>query len=279
MKSIQQIEKTSQPEKFVRLSEIDKREIDNPVAYHHGRLNYVDRLNKIISVLGRKFPNPAAVRMADIGCCQANLSLLMAEKGFDVTAIDINPDFLEYAALKKENGKIKFVQGNFDSLKMEGLFDIIMLGEIVEHCAYPEDFTKKAAEYLKPGGVLFVTTPNADMFMNDLPTFGKLKNREDRKFLEERQFGPDGEDHLFLFTLDDLKLIVPDGISLEESGYLGGTVLINKRTIFMLSILPKGWPEALERLIANIPFLNRLTCHGIYAVYRVERVERVRSHI
>ncbi len=267
MKRTQEIEKDL-PQKFSKLVEIDKREIDNPISYHHGRLNYVDRLNKIISVLCRKYPNPENVKIADIGCCQGNLSMLMAEKGFAVTAIDINPDFLEYAKLKQKSGKIKWVQGNFDSLQMEGLFDIIMLGEIIEHCAYPEDFTKKAAEYLKPGGVLFVTTPNAQMFRNNLPTFGTLRKREDRKFLEEKQFGPDGEDHLFLFTLSDLKLIVPQGIKLEEAGYLGGTVLINKRTIFILSILPKGWPEVFERLIAFIPIINQFTCHGIYAVYR-----------
>jgi 2-polyprenyl-3-methyl-5-hydroxy-6-metoxy-1,4-benzoquinol methylase len=266
MKRVQQIEENL-PEKFKRIIEHDKLEIDNPIPYHHGRLNYIDRLDKIISVLRRKFPDPENVRMADIGCAQGNLSLLMAEKGYDVTAIDINPVFLEYAKLKQEKGKIKWVLGNFDSLRMEGLFDIIMLGEIVEHCAYPEDFMEKAAGYLKPGGILLVTTPNARMFMNNLPTFGSLRRREDRKFLEERQFGPDGEDHLFLFTLPDLKLIQPKELKLEESGYIGGTVLINKRTIFMLSILPKGWPEALERIIARIPLLNKFTSHEIYAVY------------
>src|SRR5271157_3481997 len=134
MKSVQQIE-NSLPEKFKKLVEIDKREIDNPVSHHHARLNYVNRLNKIISILCKKFPDPKGVRMADIGCCQGNLSMLMAEKGFDVTAIDINPDFLEYAGLKQERGNIKWVRGNFDVLEMQGLFDIIMLGEIIEHCA------------------------------------------------------------------------------------------------------------------------------------------------
>lgn len=266
MKRVQQIE-ANLPEKFRRIIEHDKLEIDNPVLYHHGRLNYVDRLNKIISVLQSKFPVPENVRMADIGCAQGNLSILMAEKGYDVTAVEINPVFMDYARLKQESGKIKWVLGNFDLLSMEGFFDIIMLGEIIEHCAYPEDFMKKAAAYLKPGGMLFVTTPNADIFLNNLPTFGSLRRREDRIFLEERQFGPDGEDHLFLFTLSDLKLIQPKELKLEESGYIGGTVLINKRTIFMLSILPKGWSEVLERIIARIPLLNKFTCHEVYAVY------------
>ena len=267
MKSVQQIE-AFLSEKFRKLIEADKREIDNSILFHHGRLNYVDRLNKMTEVLLKKYGGILGVRVADVGCCQANLSMLLAEKGFDVTAIDINPDFLEYAKMKYEKGNIKWVRGNFDSLKMEGLFDVIILGEIIEHCAYPEDFLKKASEYLKDGGMLLVTTPNAKMFMNNLPTFGSLRKREDRTFLEKRQFGPDGEDHLFLFTLSDLKLIIPKGIKLEESGFLGGTVLINKRTYPLLKILPKGWPEKLERLIAGIPLLNYFICHGIYAVYR-----------
>jgi 2-polyprenyl-3-methyl-5-hydroxy-6-metoxy-1,4-benzoquinol methylase len=267
LKKIQQIEKKL-PQKFLKLIDIDKREIDNPLPYHHAGLNYIDRLDIILSVIRDIFPDPVGVRVADVGCCQGNLSILLSEQGYNVTAIDINPDFLEYASLKEESKKVKWVLGNFDSLKMEENFDIIMLGEIIEHCAYPEDFIKKASEHLNKSGILFVTTPNARMFMNNLPTFGKLRRRDDRKFLEQRQFGPDGEDHLFLFTLEDLKLIIPEGLRLEKSGYLGGTVLVNKRTIFTLKFLPVGWPRAIERFIAHVPLVNRFTCHGIYAVYR-----------
>jgi len=268
MRSAQSIEPLL-PEQLKTLLEFDKREIDNPDPCSHARLNYVDRLHKMMDVLVRRFPQPQGVRIADIGCCQGNLSILLAEQGFDVTGVDINPDYLKYAQYKVECGSVTWIQGNFDQLALQDRFDCIILGELIEHCAYPEDFIGKALRHLKPGGLLLVTTPNAHMFRNNLPTFRSLASREARKHLEDRQFGPDGEDHLFLFTLSELNLILPPNARLEEKGYLGGTVLINRRTDRFLRWMPGRWAEKLERMIAKTPLLNKYTCHGIYAVIRV----------
>ena len=267
MKSVQSLEPTL-PAHLRHLTDFDLREIDNPDHYHHARLNYLDRLRKIMKTITRRMPAPAQNKIADIGCGQGNLSLLLAEQGYLVTAVDISPAYLEYARLKQESGQVRWVQGNFDQLDLQDGFDAIVLGELIEHCAYPEDFIQQAMQYLKPGGILVVTTPNASMFRNSLPTFGQLRKREDRAHLETCQFGPDGADHLFLFTLPDLRLILPRGLRLEESGYLGGTVLINRRTTWMLRWLPARVGEWLERLAACVPILNQATCHGIYAVYR-----------
>jgi 2-polyprenyl-3-methyl-5-hydroxy-6-metoxy-1,4-benzoquinol methylase len=267
MKTVQQIE-NALPDKLRKLAAFDKREIDNPDLYAHARLNYLDRWYKLLEILKRKYPQAAGICVADIGCGQGNLSLALAELGFKVTAVDIDPDYLEYARLKQERGDVQWVRGNFDELDLNSGFDIIILGELIEHCAYPEDFVQKALRYLKPSGILLITTPNASMFRNTLPTFGKLRAREARKFLEERQFGPDGCDHLFLFKLSEIKYILPSTTRLEETGYLGGTVLINRHTEFLLRWLPVRWAEKVERLVAATPLLNRLTCHGIYAVIR-----------
>ena len=67
-------------------------------------------------------------------------------------------------------------------------------------------------------------------------------------------------------TQADVKLILSKGAELKESGFLGGTVLINRRTTFVLRLLPKSWLLVIERLIVSIPIINRLTCHGLYAV-------------
>lgn len=265
MKTAQQLEKAL-PGKFAKILESDKRDIDNPDPYHRARLNYWDRTQKILDIFAARFPDPAGSAVADIGCAQGNLSLLLAERGFRVTALELNPVFLEYARSKQEQGDIRWLEGNFDGFDLPGRFDAVVLGQIIEHCAYPEDLILKTLRWLKPAGWLLLTTPNACMFRNHQPTFGRLRRREDRKKLEERQFGPDGRDHLFLFTRSDLKLILPANARLEESGYLGGTVLINRRTEFLLRCFPASWVRRLERLIARTPLINRLTCHDLYAV-------------
>ncbi len=267
MKTAQAIE-PGLPDSLKKIIEFDKREIDNPDPYAHARLNYLDRLHKMLAVLRRCFPQPQGIAVADIGCGQGNLSLRLAESGFAVTAVDISPEYIQYAQLKKEKGQLTFVQGNFDQLTMHGKFDCIILGELIEHCAYPEEFIEKALGYLKPGGRLLLTTPNASMFRNRLPTFASILSKEARKQFEDRQFGPDGEDHLFLFKLSELPLILPPGTQLEESGYLGGSVLINRHTTRFLRWMPIAWAEGLERLMAHLPGVNAYTCHSIYAVIR-----------
>jgi 2-polyprenyl-3-methyl-5-hydroxy-6-metoxy-1,4-benzoquinol methylase len=265
MKTAQEIEKDL-PSDLRTLLKFDKREIDNPNPYDIAKLNYMDRFNKMINIFRQQFPHPEKIKIADVGCAQANVSLILAEFGFQMTAIDINPNYLDYAKHKQEKGSITWFQGNFDQMNLENKFDAIILGELVEHCAYPEDFIQKALNYLKPNGIILVTTPNGAMFKNKLPTFGQLRKREDRNYLEKKQFGPDGSDHLFLFTINDLKLLLPKNTKIKQAGYLGGTFIINHKTISLLKWMPRHWMENLERLVANLPLLNRYTCYGLYAI-------------
>ena len=44
----------------------------------------------------------------DIGAAQATLALLLAESGRSVTAVDIRPQFLEYAKTRYQRGDIRF---------------------------------------------------------------------------------------------------------------------------------------------------------------------------
>ena len=47
-----------------------------------------------------------------------------------------------------------------------------------------------------------VTTPNADCVINRQTRFSKMKI--DRISLKERQFGPAGENHLYVLSLDEV---------------------------------------------------------------------------
>ena len=70
-----------------------------------------------------------------------------------------------------------------------------------------------------PGGYLLLTTPNGSMFLNRLPTFGNIQSKSERKKYEMLQYGPDAKNHLFLFKLQDIKLIVPKCGAIKKSGY------------------------------------------------------------
>jgi len=242
----------------------DQREIDNPDPYRPACRNYMDRVEKVVNLVRKSVPAGAAV--AEIGCAQGNMSLLLAEAGYRMTAIDINPSFLEYSKLKHERGNITWLNSNLEDLDQSLKFDGIILGEIIEHCAWPEKVVAGTLARLKPGGCLVVTTPNAEKVGEHLPTFSKFDGADKRRELEKMQFGPAGEDHLFLFTMREMKSLAPEGAKLVDSGYLGGSLALNSVTHHLFRLLPIKLYRRMIRGMAGIPLLNRFSFHNIYMV-------------
>jgi len=176
----------------------DERHFYNPNRRKASVMGLFLRLQTVIEQVER-FCRPGA-RVADMASAQGNFGLLLSEKGFDVVAVDINSDFLNYAKKKHTQGKFTTVQSNIMDFRDPGGFDCILLGEIIEHVAHPDRLLKAAYENLRPGGILVLTTPNGDEYGQPLPTYKQVTNLEE---LIPRQFH--WGDHLFLYTLDELQ--------------------------------------------------------------------------
>ena len=141
-------------------------------------------------------------RILDLGCAQGNTGLLLAEAGFQVWAVDLRSEFLEYARRKYERGGFWCVAANATTLPFQkGFFDLVVWGEMIEHVAYPEQILAEIMRVLRWKGYLLITTPNGKRFRTGLPTFSQVADREK---LVEVQFKPDSDGHLFLFTADEL---------------------------------------------------------------------------
>ncbi len=263
MKNSFELAKTLQG-RFRLLLEADQREIDNPDPYKPACRNYMDRIEKVVDLVASRVPFGG--RVAEIGCAQGNMSLMLAERGYKVKAIDLNPEFLNYSRLKYEKGDIEWVHSNLEDLEAEARFDAIVLAEIIEHCAWPEKVVQGALDRLNPGGFLVVTTPNAEKAGERLPTFSNFAGEEKRKELEKMQFGPAGEDHLFLFTMREMKSLVPKGSRIASAGYLGGSLAFNSKTHPLFRALPLGFYRRLIRGMAWVPLFNRYSFHNIYMV-------------
>ena len=116
--------------------------------------------------------------------------------------MDLRREFLRYAQLKDNESNVNFIKGN--SLKLpfkENIFDCILLGEIIEHIAYPEILFAEIYPILKRDGLVIITTPNGNEIFSKLPTYEEIK--DDRCKFIQKQFKPDADGHLFLFTSDD----------------------------------------------------------------------------
>jgi 2-polyprenyl-3-methyl-5-hydroxy-6-metoxy-1,4-benzoquinol methylase len=254
-------------ERYDKILNYDKMEIDNPDKYAPSRLLYLDRIKTIITIVKRHFPIVDQIKIGDFACAQGNISLILAELGYEVFAIDINSTFIKYSKMKYEKGNIEWIIANIENLDFpENMLDIAIAGEILEHCAYPEKIIEKILKYVRPGGLLILTTPNGARIKTKLPTFKQVLLKEQRKVFEKRQFGPSGEDHLFLFKLEEIKYIVPKNAKIVGKGYLGGTILVNKYSKPFLKIFPIQLIESTIRILSRVPIISNKTYINIYVI-------------
>lgn len=138
--------------------------------------NYYDLLvgtsrdfNKQINWFNRLFKKYRVKSVLDCGCGTGTHAVLLAKKGYDVTAFDFSAEQIKLARKKaKENNvKIKFYVGdirNFDFGKFDAV--ISLYAPIMFGCKNVTDLTnaiKSIKESLHPGGISFVETPTSKM--------------------------------------------------------------------------------------------------------------------
>jgi len=160
---------------------------------------YRNRQRRAIKAV-RSVASPGA-RLLDLAAAQGNFSLLLAELGYQVTWNDLREELAGYVALKHETGVITYAPGNAFELEFDAAFDVVLMTEIIEHVAHPDEFLLKAAHLVKAGGHLVVTTPNGEYLRNPLPKFSECVDPE--RF-ESFQFKPNADGHIFLLHSDEI---------------------------------------------------------------------------
>ena len=105
-------------------------------------------------------------RVVDLGCSEGIVPILLARRGFEVTGVDVNADAIAYARdLVEEEAPLVRERLNFvvaDAYSFEADvrgYDCVVLGEVIEHLRQPEKMIARAAELLREGGRLVLTTP------------------------------------------------------------------------------------------------------------------------
>ena len=117
------------------------------------RTNYIDRH---ASLAGKK--------VLDVGCGGGILSEAMAQRGADVTGIDMGEAPLNIAKLHAlESGvTVKYQQIPVEQLadEMPAAFDIVTCLEMLEHVPDPASIIQACYKLVKPGGMVFFSTIN-----------------------------------------------------------------------------------------------------------------------
>ncbi|MBR9910103.1 MAG: bifunctional 2-polyprenyl-6-hydroxyphenol methylase/3-demethylubiquinol 3-O-methyltransferase UbiG [Gammaproteobacteria bacterium] len=117
------------------------------------RCNYIDQYSPV-----------AGKRLLDVGCGGGILSEAMAQRGADVTGIDMGEGPLQVARLHKlESGvQVDYRQITAEHLAEEeaGQYDIVACMEMLEHVPDPGSVISACARLCKPGGHVYFSTIN-----------------------------------------------------------------------------------------------------------------------
>lgn len=106
---------------------------------------------QILSMVG-----PEARRVLDVGCGQGELGRKLMERGHHVVGIDAYPPKVQLD---------EFIRADLSQgLPLDRAtepFDVIVLADVLEHMAEPRQLIDDALGWLRPGGKLLVSLPNA----------------------------------------------------------------------------------------------------------------------
>lgn len=205
------------------------------------------------------------IDILDVGCAQGTLALLLAEHGHRVCAMDIRQQFLDYAALRHEEGEIRFICGNALDATPDRQFDLVFANQLIEHLVYPAQLVGRLASWLKPRGRLVVTTPNWAYVKSGLPSFSELGDPAQHEHL---QFSADGDGHFFAYRAGELVEIFRNAgltqvrVRCFETPWISGHVKFR----YLHRWLRTGLLRWLDRATLQIPVMGERLAHQLMIV-------------
>ncbi len=140
-----------------------------------------------------------AGRWLDVGFGNGSLMTTAAEFGYRTVGIDLRT---ESVRLMNEYG-FEAHAVDLDAYRCDEAFDVVSMTDVLERVPFPKRSLRRVRELLRPGGMLFVSMPNADAFVwqfltrNDAnPYWGEIEHYHNfgrarlEALLEECDFEP-----------------------------------------------------------------------------------------
>jgi 2-polyprenyl-3-methyl-5-hydroxy-6-metoxy-1,4-benzoquinol methylase len=218
---------------------------------------------------------PAGGVILDVAGSSGNFTLALAERGYHVVWNDLRPEMAELVKRKYEFGEIEYSPGNvFDfASDWTGRFDGVLAAEIIEHVAHPDQFLVCLAGMLKPGGRLFLTTPNGRYFRNGLPRFSECS---DPSVFEAIQFKPNSDGHIFLLDASEILTLATDaGLEIEKLELMTNPLTRGHVKLgYLLPWMPSALIFAVERGTRKLPHVlrERVHCQMVAILRKPERI-------
>jgi len=152
--------------------------------FHHNFPLFENRLKMIMKFKKRG-------KLLDVGCSTGEFLLLAKKYKWNVYGVEISEDAEKIA---KNKHKLNVFIGTLEDAKYPSkFFDVISLGDVIEHVKSPAKFLSEINRILKDDGIIFISTPNINSF------FPNITHKIFRRFNGEWPH-PKPPHHLFEFS-------------------------------------------------------------------------------
>lgn len=164
-------------------------------------------VHELVAESAQQYLTEPGASVLDVGCGQGALALRLSDLGYDVEACDI----FDRCQCKDV---VKFTRTSAEDAQFDRMYDAVFIIELIEHVEAPFDLLRQYARYVKPGGHLFVSTPNVES--DHSRVWFALKG--EHWFFRQHDFDHSG--HIMPFHRFQLDYVLPfiDMTLLEERG-------------------------------------------------------------
>jgi len=103
-------------------------------------------------------------RVLELGCSTGYISRLLKERGCRVVGVECDRDAARLAA----NICDEVVVADLNNMawiktataQLQGRFDVVLMGDVLEHLVHPEEVLRGVRQFLLPGGAAIISLPN-----------------------------------------------------------------------------------------------------------------------
>jgi ubiquinone/menaquinone biosynthesis C-methylase UbiE len=116
------------------------------------------RLERLRRVLGGALRG----RVLNVGCGTGGFNVVAEAAGVRAVGVDADAEAIRICALKRDKGGGAFVRAAAERLPFpDASFDVVYCFSAIEHVESVEDTVAEMTRVARPGGVIYVHTPNA----------------------------------------------------------------------------------------------------------------------
>jgi len=206
---------------------------------NYNTVHYQKNGNRYLKMIAPVLQLSKAAKILDIGGGFCYLTKFFKNQGYEISAIDFFYGDIPKIRCEKSGIPFYLLNVEVDDLPFEEeYFDVIMLGEVIEHFTYsPLTPLNKINKILKKGGVFILTTPSIFRIIGLLKMvsgynfFHKLlsPNRENPFWYKGKEFI---YRHNKLYSMKELRqLIVKSGFRIVSSGYVDEGICISGKPL------------------------------------------------